>query len=64
MKLRVYDNKGRERWASVNELIPAGWYDSECQVLTEPRIVKIMNINDISGDMDYKNRNVLFLDKL
>lgn len=38
-KVRVYDNRGRERWMAVNEVVPAGWYDTNCDPIEEDHIV-------------------------
>lgn len=46
MKIRVYDNKGRERWMNPGQRIPVGWYDSKCRPVTKDSIVSIGLIDD------------------
>jgi hypothetical protein len=40
MKMRVYDNRGKERWVSAGTVVPIGWYDGNCQPIeTEKKVV-------------------------
>lgn len=60
MKLRLYDNKGQERWMPVNAVIPAGWYNGNCEVLTRPHVVKFEKNADLAHeDSVYKQTLVL-----
>jgi hypothetical protein len=31
MKMRVYDNNGRERWMAAGQIVPKGWMVEESQ---------------------------------
>jgi hypothetical protein len=60
MKMRLYDNKGQERWVSVNTEIPAGWYNGDCEVLNKPHVVKFeKNVNFSTEDLAYRQTLVL-----
>ena len=39
MKLRVYDNKGRERWLAPGQVAPAGWMDEKGNPFEKAQIV-------------------------
>lgn len=41
MKIRCYDNRGKERWMSTGQTIPAGWYSGDATLLEVDHIVKI-----------------------
>ena len=38
-KIRVYDNRGRERWVAVGNVIPAGWYNDKCELIEVDHVV-------------------------
>lgn len=58
--MRLYDNKGQERWMSVGAEIPAGWYNGDCEVLNTPHVVKFeKNANFSTEDLTYKQTLVL-----
>lgn len=48
--VRVYTPAGREQWLTrPGQTVPAGWYDGQCQFLTEDHIVRRI---DASGGWD------------
>lgn len=44
--LRVYDNKGRERFMRAGQVVPVGWFDSGCELITEEMVVKAIISSD------------------
>lgn len=63
MKLRVYDNTGKERWVAVNAVIPAGWYNEDCEVLNKPHVVKFEKYPNLTLE-NAANKYTLILEEL
>lgn len=39
MKIRVYDERGRERWLGPGQIAPAGWFNDKGEELTVNHVV-------------------------
>lgn len=63
MKMRVYDERGRERWVSAGQIVPAGWYvqkEKEMVCLQAEHIVSIKK--EPGNPFDQHARNNFYLE--
>jgi hypothetical protein len=59
MKIRCYNDKGRETFVSSGQIIPAGWFDGQCQPFTREMRVELVVVRGEDLDMDEDDhRNV------
>jgi hypothetical protein len=59
MKIRCYNDKGRETFVSSGQIIPAGWFDGQCQPFTREMRVELIVIRGEDLDLDLDDpRNV------
>lgn len=64
MKIRCYDNKGRERWMAAGQVIPAGWYDKDTNLLSEDHMVKMKASDDNPYEQYNHKEYSLYLEKV
>jgi hypothetical protein len=59
MKIRCYNSKGRETFVSAGQIIPAGWFDGQCEPFTREMRVELVVVRGEDLDMDEDDhRNV------
>jgi hypothetical protein len=67
MKLRVYDNNGRERWVSLGQRVPQGWFDGSSfpvRQLDKDCIVRVGKEEGNPYDQYCPTRKVLYLEEI
>ena len=60
--IRIYTPKGQERWInSVGQIVPVGWFDSDCQPITQEQVSVYIVEPRNPYDQEARDKKILVL---